>query len=89
LRFDLQAFNLFNHPSFDTPNNNVRFNPSFRNPPDYVVSSHNPCFTQTTGIGLQGAYACPPGAPFGAALGLIQHTLGSPRFLQMALHLNF
>lgn len=85
LRFDLQAFNIFNHPSFDTPNNNVRFNPFFGNPPDYVGTSHTPCFTQVTGAGLQGAYSCPPTGQ----LGMIQHTLGSPRFLQMALHLNF
>jgi hypothetical protein len=85
LRFDMQAFNLFNHTSFDTPNNNVRFNPFFGNPPDYVGTSHTPCFTQTTGVGLQGAYSCPPTQQ----LGLIQHTLGSPRFLQMALHLTF
>jgi Carboxypeptidase regulatory-like domain/TonB dependent receptor len=85
LRFDMQAFNLFNHPSFDTPNNDVRFNPFFGNPPDYVGTSHNPCFTQSTGVGLQGAYSCPPTGQ----LGIIQHTLGSPRFLQMALHLTF
>ena len=85
LRFDMQAFNVFNHPSFDTPNNDVRFNPFFGNPPDYVGTSHNPCFTQTTGVGLQGAYSCPPTGQ----LGVIQHTLGSPRFLQMALHLTF
>jgi hypothetical protein len=85
LRFDMQAFNLFNHPSFDTPNNNVRFNPFFGNPPDYVGTNHTPCFTETTGAGVQGAYSCPPTQ----SLGIIQHTLGSPRFLQMALHLTF
>jgi hypothetical protein len=85
LRFDMQAFNLFNHPSFDTPNNNVRFNPFFGNPPDYVGTSHTPCFTQTTGVGVQGAYSCPPTQQ----LGIIQHPLGSPRFLQMVLHLTF
>jgi hypothetical protein len=85
LRFDAQAFNLFNHSSFDTPNNDVRFNPFFGNPPDYVGTSHAPCFTQTTGVGLQGAYSCPPTGQ----LGIIQHTLGSPRFLQMALRLTF
>jgi hypothetical protein len=89
LRFDAQAFNLFNHPSFDTPNNNVRFNPFFKDPPNYAGTGRTPCFTQTTGTGLQAAYACPPGAPSGQQLGLIQHTLGSPRFLQLALHLNF
>jgi hypothetical protein len=85
LKLDLQAFNLFNHPSFDTPNNNVRFNPYFGNPPDYVGSSYTPCYTQTTGIGVQGAYACPPSGQ----LGYIQHTIGSPRFLQIAAHLRF
>jgi len=64
LRFDAQAFNIFNHPSFDTPNNNVEFNPSFSNPPTYVFP------------------------PVGS-LGVIQHTIGSPRFMQMSLHLIF
>jgi hypothetical protein len=31
------------------------------------------------------AYVCPPSGK----LGVIQHTIGSPRFLQMALHLTF
>jgi len=30
-------------------------------------------------------YVCPPSGQ----LGIIQHTIGSPRFLQMALHLTF
>jgi hypothetical protein len=76
LKFDVQAFNIFNHPSFDTPNNNVEFNPFFSNPPTYPGFSN--C---TAGNG----YVCPP---FGS-LGRIQHTIGSPRFLQMALHFNF
>jgi hypothetical protein len=76
LKFDVQAFNIFNHPSFDTPNNNVEFNPFFGNPPTYPGFSN--C---TAGNG----YVCPP---FGS-LGRIQHTVGSPRFLQMALHFAF
>jgi len=82
LRYDAQAFNIFNHPSFDTPNNDVSFNPSFGNPPIYS----NPCSVQfqDTGTG-NGAYSCPPSG----SLGIIQHILGSPRFLQMALHLTF
>ena len=84
LRFDAQFFNLFNHPSFDTPNNNVSFNPDYDNPPIYGSSaiadpSYSPCVQST------GAYACPPSGQ----LGVIQHTLGSPRFIQFALHLNF
>src|SRR6202007_894255 len=42
LKFDVQAFNIFNHPSFDTPNNNVEFNPFFFNPPQYGPSTFNP-----------------------------------------------
>lgn len=67
LKFTTQFFNIFNHASFDTPNNNVDFNPTFSNPPVIV----------------------PSGNLAGGQLGLIQHTLGSPRFIQMALHLAF
>ncbi len=63
LRFDFDAFNLTNHPSFDAPNNNVSFY-NYGNPP----TINNP--------------------PYGQ-LGIIQHTIGSPRFLQADLHLTF
>ncbi len=66
LRYDAQFFNLFNHPSFDAPNNNVSLNNCF---------SPIPC------------YQNPPAASQG--IGLIQNTIGSPRFIQMALHLTF
>ncbi len=62
LRFNAMAFNLFNHPDFDTPNNNVTYFADFSAPP----------------------LAVPEGS-----LGYIQHTLGSSRFLQLALHLSF
>jgi Carboxypeptidase regulatory-like domain/TonB dependent receptor-like, beta-barrel len=62
LRFEADAFNIFNHPDFDAPNNNVTFFPNF------------------TG---------PPSIPPEGSLGMIQHTIGSPRFLQLALHLTF
>jgi hypothetical protein len=78
LRFDAQIFNLFNHPSFDTPFNNPSFNPFFANPPTYAKS----CFPAT------GAYQCPPGGD-GGTLGVIQNSIGSPRFMQFALHLTF
>ena len=80
LRYDVQAFNIFNHPSFDAPSNNIKFNPYYLNPPDYTgYSNFTPCVAST------GAYVCPPSGQ----LGVIQHTIGSPRFLQMALHLTF
>jgi len=82
LRFDAQAFNVFNHPSFDVPSNDVLFNPFFLNPPMYTQASDgvNPCIGPPAN-----AYVCPPGGH----LGVEQHTIGSPRFLQFALHLTF
>ena len=62
LRFEADAFNIFNHPDFDTPNNDVSFFPNF--------------------VG-------PPSIPPEGSLGVIQHTIGSPRFLQLSLHLAF
>jgi Carboxypeptidase regulatory-like domain len=79
LRYDAQLFNIFNHPSFDTPNNDVAFNPFFSNPPTYGFGGFPACVPSTS------AYNCPPSG----SLGIIQHTLGSPRFAQMALHLTF
>ena len=66
LRYDAQFFNIFNHPSFDAPNNNVSLNNCF---------SPIPC------------YQNPPAASQG--IGLIEGTIGSSRFIQMALHLTF
>jgi len=62
LRFSFDAFNVFNHPDFDAPNNQVTFFPGFSPPPVY---------------------------PPQGALGVIQHTLGSSRFLQLSMHLRF
>jgi Carboxypeptidase regulatory-like domain len=62
VRFEADAFNIFNHPDFDAPNNNVTFFPNFSGPP-----------------------SIPPEG----SLGVIQHTVGSPRFLQLGLHLKF
>jgi len=91
LKYDAQFFNIFNHPSFDTPNNNVRFAPGFPNPPFFptgtfcgaptTINNSNPPPATLSG----GAFQCPPSGQ----LGVIQHTIGSPRFIQMALHLTF
>lgn len=35
LRFNFDAFNLFNHPDFDAPNNDVEFFPGYSPPPVY------------------------------------------------------
>jgi hypothetical protein len=62
LRVNFDAFNIFNHPDFDAPNNDVTFFPNYSGPPQF---------------------------PPEGSLGIIQHTIGSPRFLQLDLHLSF
>ena len=62
LKFEADAFNIFNHADFDTPNNDVDFFPY---------------------------YEGPPSIPPQGSLGLIQHTVGSPRFLQLSMHFVF
>jgi len=62
LRVNFDAFNIFNHPDFDAPNNNVTFFPYYSGPPSFP--------------------------PVGS-LGIIQHTVGSSRFLQLSAHLRF
>ena len=62
LRFDFNAYNVFNHPNFDTPNNDVDFFPNF---------------------------APPASVPPTGSLGIIQHTLGSSRFLELNMHFTF
>ena len=70
LKFQADAFNLFNHPNFDTPNTNFELDPCF-NP--------QPCF-ETSGIVASGN---------SKNFGVIEQTVGSNRFLQLAMHLTF
>lgn len=83
LKYEVVAFNIFNHPSFDIPSNDVSFNPYYANPPQYGANYGTPWFTPC--VASTGAYVCPPSGN----LGTLQHTIGSPRFVQMALHLTF
>lgn len=73
LKFQADAFNLFNHPSFDAPNGNFALNGCF-NP--------YPCFPDPTTI-------LSPGSPNSANYGVIRQTVGSNRFLQLSMHLTF
>jgi hypothetical protein len=75
LKFQADAFNIFNHPNFDAPNGNFELNACF-NP--------YPCFPDTTKI-LDGA----SGHFNPKNFGVIRQTVGSNRFLQLAMHLNF
>jgi hypothetical protein len=75
LKYEFDAFNVFNHPSLDTPNTDFELNGECFNPvPCYNLnpySSANPTGTNPKGWGV------------------ISGTVGSPRFLQMSLHLTF
>ncbi len=79
LKYDLNAFNIFNHPSFDIPSNDVQFNPGYCYPPSADPSCGPSSPTSQFG------YSFPPHGH----LGTLQHSIGSPRFIQMALHLTF
>ena len=92
LRYDAQFFNIFNHASFDAPNNNFTLDgcngPNLATSP---VANGNGCLWGGSTPGTNTANGMPL-ASVGATpsgLGFIQDTLGSPRFIQMALHLNF
>jgi Carboxypeptidase regulatory-like domain len=68
LKFEADAFNLFNHPNFDTPNTDFELNGCF-NPV--------PCYDTV------------PFPPNSRGWGVIDGTIGSPRFLQLQMHLTF
>ena len=73
LKFQADAFNIFNHPNFDAPNGNFELNACF-NP--------FPCFPDTTQI-------LSASSPNPKNFGVIRQTVGSNRFLQLAMHLTF
>jgi hypothetical protein len=71
LKFQADAFNIFNQPSFDAPNNDFVLNPCY-NP--------QPCYGTTP---LTSSSLNPKN------FGVISQTVGSNRFLQLAMHLTF
>jgi hypothetical protein len=85
LRYSFDVYNLTNTASFDIPQNNVNQNQGFNNEP-FAVSSTSaalPTGCGTTNPLAGGLYNCP------ASLGITKHTIGSPRQIQMSLHLDF
>ncbi len=83
LRYSFDAFNLTNTTSFDVPGNDVSQNQDY-NP--FPEAGTTPLPTGCTANGSQtneSFYACPSG------LGIVTHTIGSPRQIQMSLHLQF
>ena len=85
LIYTFDVYNVTNTASFDIPQNNVNQNQAFNNEPFAVDSTAGalPTGCGTTNPLPGGLYNCPAG------LGITKHTIGSPRQIQMSLHLNF
>lgn len=75
VKFQADAFNIFNHPNFDAPNGNFELNacfnpfPCFPNPSQILDASSGNFNTKNFGV--------------------IRQTVGSNRFLQLSAHLSF
>jgi hypothetical protein len=84
LKFTFDVYNVTNTTSFDIPGDNVDQNAYF----DAFPAAGTPVLPGTcneSGVGtVSGSfYSCPSG------LGVVGHTIGSPRQIQMSLRLNF
>jgi hypothetical protein len=83
VKFTFDVYNLTNTSSFDVPGNEVSQN-QFYNP--FPDPSLTPLPTGCDANGNQSNasfYNCP------ASLGIVTHTIGSPRQIQMSLHFDF
>jgi len=87
LKYTFDVYNLTNTSSFDVPGNEVAQNFYYNSFPTQLAPGASPlptgCGTSSAAPGAGGIYYCPAG------LGVVQHTIGSPRQIQMSLHLNF
>jgi hypothetical protein len=81
LKYTFDVYNVTNTTSLDIPGNEVSQNAFYNAFP----AEGTPVLP--TGCGTSGAtnnfYSCPSG------LGIVQHTIGAPRQIQMSLHLDF
>jgi hypothetical protein len=89
LKYTFDVYNLTNSTSFDVPGNEVTQNADYNPFPTYPNSSPDaPTAVLPTGCGTSSAsttsfYACPSG------LGIVTHTIGAPRQIQMSLRFGF
>ncbi len=81
LKYTFDVYNLTNTTSFDVPGNEVSQN-AYYNP---FPESGTPVLPTGCGTGneVNAFYSCPSG------LGIVSHTIGSPRQIQMSLHFAF
>jgi len=87
LKYTFDVYNVTNTTSFDVPGNEVAQNFYYNNFPAALSPGQSPlptgCGTSSASPGAGGLYYCPGG------LGVVQHTIGSPRQIQMSLRLDF
>ncbi len=91
LRYTFDVYNLTNTSSFDVPGNEVAqnfyYNPLPSAPSSYsngIAPSPSTCQNNPSASGGSSTfYSCPAG------LGVVSHTIGSPRQIQMSLALKF
>ncbi|MGA7313137.1 MAG: hypothetical protein WBX22_04120, partial [Silvibacterium sp.] len=87
LKYTFDVYNVFNTSSFDVPTNNVTQNLAYNNAPTlaytYSQVAPTPTQCQQNTAPANTFYSCPTG------LGVVKHTIGSPRQIQMSLRLNF
>jgi hypothetical protein len=90
-KFTFDVYNLTNTTSFDVPGNEVSQNQNYNAFPSALPSGVSPLPTgcgasdpkETVSPGPGGLYSCPSG------LGIVQHTIGAPRQIQMSLAFTF
>jgi len=83
LKYTFDVYNLTNTTSFDIPGNQVSQNQNYN---AFPTGGTTPLPTGCAADGSQtntSFYACPSG------LGIVTHTIGSPRQIQMSLRLDF
>jgi hypothetical protein len=87
LKYTFDVYNLTNTTSFDVPGNEVSQNAGYNAFPAAISPGQSPlptgCGTPSAAPGAGGLYSCPSG------LGIVQHTIGAPRQIQMSFHLDF
>jgi len=87
LKYTFDVFNVTNTTSFDIPTDEVTQNAGYNNAPTlastYSQVAPTPAQCQSNNAPANTFYSCPTG------LGVVKHTIGSPRQIQMSLRLNF
>jgi hypothetical protein len=86
LKYTFDVYNLTNTPSFDIPSDEPSQNLTYNNFPSAVPAGSD---VLPTGCGTKGAEPGAGGLYYCPNIGIVGHTVGSGRQIQMSLHLAF